>query len=265
MATVADVITKIGAANTLLKNNLTAKGVTVPDGETTYAMAKLVESVKTTQETTQEITPALLLHCDDYLDSGYHKPAVTNSGASIDSVNKKFGSGSFSFDNSSDFVSIPQQAFSFSLSDFTIDLWLFPTAFTGGILGIWDGANPFLLSTTSAGGVLFAMHPIDGGIKIVQTDDGVLLLNQWQHVAVTRSQNAVRLFINGKIKKTEEYSAALATPNKPLCIGKNPDAFASGDHTTGNIDEVRILNGFCAWENDFTPPVSPYASWGAGA
>lgn len=51
MATISDVITKINAANTLLKNNLTAKGVSVPDGATTYVMAGIVGDIQSGNKT----------------------------------------------------------------------------------------------------------------------------------------------------------------------------------------------------------------------
>ena len=57
MATVTDIIRKIGAVNTALKTNLTAKGVTVPDGATSYAMAGLVADISSgTKNETAEVT-----------------------------------------------------------------------------------------------------------------------------------------------------------------------------------------------------------------
>lgn len=204
-----------------------------------------------------------LAHCDDFTDKGAYELSLTNNGVDIASGVKKFGTGSWHFVENADYVKIsnPSTYFDFGANDFTIDLWFYPTAFTGGILSAWSVSNArsFILTTAGTAGLLFAFSYSSSQSVLIQTNNNVLTLNAWQHIAVTRSGSNFYIFVNGTLVKTQQSSLTInAVGNNNFLIGKNGDTSTSNDHTTGYIDEIRIMNGICAWTSDFTPPTAPY-------
>ena len=207
----------------------------------------------------------LLLTCDDFTDSGIHQLTLTNNGAEIDYEIKKFGTGSWHFVEGSDYVRInnPSTIFDFANNDFTIYLWLYPTAFTGGIYSAWTNstARSFILTTAGTAGLLFATSYSSSQSVMIQTENNVLTLNEWQHIAVTRHTGTIYIFVNGTLVKSQVVGASYTINpigNNDFLIGKNGDSSQYNDHTTGYIDELRILNGTCAWTENFMPPTQPY-------
>ncbi len=208
----------------------------------------------------------LLCTCDDFEDSSPYGFTLTNNGVEIDTSVKKFGTGSWHFVENTDYVAIdnPRAFFDFGSGNFTIDLWFYPTAFTGGIIGAWSSygqTKSFLLTTAGTAGLLFACNNGGSSTKMIQTENNVLTLNQWQHLAVTRSTDTIYVFINGTMVKSENVGSTYTINpfgSNLFWIGKNSDNYSQTDHTTGYIDEIRILKGICAWTSDFTPPTQPY-------
>ena len=77
--------------------------------------------------------------------------------------------------------------------------------------------------------------------------------NVFQHVALTRSGTALRLFLNGALEATATYGTAL--PAGVLTIG----AYSGGSEAwIGNIDEFRLTAGVARYTAAFTPPAAPF-------
>lgn len=205
---------------------------------------------------------ALLLHCDAFTDASVKLNSLTNVGVEIDNTIKKFGNGSFKFVENTDHIEIGNTNFDFGNNDFTIDLWAYPTSFTGSIIGCWGSGLEYtwLTSTYGSNGAMLFAFSTGGSATIITTDNGVLTLNTWQHIAVTRKREMLRIFVNGNIVKEQNIgTATLRKPLTPLWIGKNNDtSYNPNDHWSGYLDEIRILNGTCAWDSNFTPPAQEY-------
>ena len=204
----------------------------------------------------QATAETLMLHCDDYIDSGMYSLTLSTYGTSLSDSIKRFGTKSIYF-NGSAYIDIDNSHFDFGTNDFTIDCWVYPTSSSAAtVVGCWGEQYSYNFLVTVANSSLTFACSQNRSSMVVKTA-GTLTLNTWQHIAVTRSGAMLYLFVNGVRVLSYELGASytIATPNVPLRLGedaKNRDAY------TGYIDELRILNGTCAWTEDFTPPTQPY-------
>jgi hypothetical protein len=155
----------------------------------------------------------------------------------------------FSLDGINDSVQVPDSEFwAFGASDFTIDLWANFNSDPGGTVG-----NPGVIfldndegpGTTNKwvfglGGGVLVFHvngPATPSVFLVQAPF-VPVLNQWYHIAVTRSGDAFSIYIDGTLAGSESSSVVIPNPNAPLMIGQAEDLF----YTDGRLDELHIFD-----------------------
>jgi hypothetical protein len=206
---------------------------------------------------------ALLLSMDgangstSFPDTSRHARTVTaNGAAAVTSSVGKFGQALNGAASTSDFLSFAGFPFGFSTGDFTIELWYMRTT------------NSF---PVSAGGVTF-WSPVNHGvgsqylIAYVQSDNRIVAaryglefaasaaltwnLNQWYHIAITRSGGSTfRIFRDGV-----QVGSGTSTANLPkdLTYRIRPDN--PGHH----YDEVRVTRGVARYVAGFTPPAAPF-------
>lgn len=215
-------------------------------------------------------TPAsLLLRFDgNFNDSSANALTVTAIGdAAISATTKKWGSGSASFDGSSDYLTVPTGGtLGFGAADFTVELWAFvldgansnehvlfsqaaPTDAVGIAISIYQNDLMWL-----AGGDptwTFQRYPSGGHFAA-----GSVNLDEWNHLAVTRHDGVLRLFCNGQVVDTYADAVVLADTNELVSIGgrSNFSQFFSG-----YIDDVRIVKGLAVYTSNFIPPTAPLA------
>jgi hypothetical protein len=184
-------------------------------------------------------------------------------GAVSSTANKKYGDSSIFFDGVNDYVRIPASEISQSIlsGDFTIDGWVYPTNLTG--------TRSMLISQfrQSVGANGFAIVAVNGVLRFVFGASaliaaaGTIVVNQWQHIAVTRSGNTFRVFIDGVQTASVENSITYPASTTNYTLGSY---FTDGltlpaTGTTpfaGYQDEVRLAN-VCRWTSNFTPPEGP--------
>jgi len=137
-------------------------------------------------------------------------------------------------------------------TSFTIEAWIYPTDLSAADHGI--------VAKRSAGSAewQFNIHPSYGyltfwdGVTTYQSDI-TLYVNNWYHVAVTWDTTTLRFFVNGVIGTT--YTGLTLTPgNNDLTIGA---VYANTGLYTGNISNLRIVNGIAVYTTDFTPSTHP--------
>ena len=79
---------------------------------------------------------------------------------------------------------------------------------------------------------------------------------QYHHLAVTRSGNTWRLFVDGVLEDQETWSGSTNTANSYCTIGNTP-----GSATTawfgGYISNVRVVKGTAVYTSSFRPPTEP--------
>jgi hypothetical protein len=81
----------------------------------------------------------------------------------------------------------------------------------------------------------------------------------WYHVALVRSGNALKLFVNGvqQDNTVDLTGFSLADFVAPLKIGtQTPNSW----FFNGSFDELRLSKGLARWTTNFTPPQAPYSN-----
>ena len=165
------------------------------------------------------------------------------------------------FDGTGDKLTASYDAgYSFGTGDFTIEAWIYPTALSTNRLIIdtyASGENGSYQLYWRATGTSLAFYTVGDGVYLQDSSSGNIILNSWNHVAVSRSGTTARLFVNGKIVDTATNSRDM-THDNALCIGAQNST--STNYFNGFISDVRIVKGTAVYTAAFTPPASPLSS-----
>lgn len=201
---------------------------------------------------------SLLLHMDGsngsttFTDSSSNGFTVTaNGNAQIATANPKFGSGSLALDGSGDYLTIPaNDVFQLGTGNFTVECWV--KVNTGnsnnGLFTFGAGVSTGLAVAIISGQWRLTFAGAGG------EEMGAVTTDAWQHLAVARSGNSARMFINGtQIGSTLSNSTNLA--DNALKIGYYYDP---GYSLSGFVDEFRVTKGVARYTANFTPPTAPF-------
>ena len=211
----------------------------------------------------------LLLHCNGTDgstsfpdDSDSNHTVTANGNAQVDTAQKMFGTASLLCDGAGDYLSIPDHDdWDFGTGDWTIDFRLrfnavatttFPTMFdTGGA------------STTNAGVHILYNNSV-GALEVqvagvYEQCSWTPSAGTWYHVAVVRTGNTVKTFIDGT-----QIGSGLDVTGKNI-TGLSAGVAIGGDlslgasyYLDGWIDEMRVSKGIARWTTTFSPPVIAY-------
>ncbi len=181
---------------------------------------------------------------------------VTPSGnAQISTAQSKFGGASGYFDGSGDSLSITKADLDISnAGDLTVEGFLYTSSSSNQIIyttyNLPQGSqqySAFLLRNDQ-----FQLAGVTGEILMAP------VLNQWQHIAVTRQGSTWRLFLEGVLQGSKESSASIAQAGSSF-IGGSPGDNNIGNHwLSGYLDEFRITKGIARYTANFTPPTTPF-------
>jgi gliding motility-associated-like protein len=134
---------------------------------------------------------------------------------------------------------------SLSLSNFSVEAWIYPTAFNygGGIISKGD----FVLRTLSSGRLSFMIEQ-SWNWEVMSSPNNALTLNKWQHVAATynASSKQMKIYVDGTVVATYTRNQGF-TPNYAsgeLNIGyyNGYGNDVSDRRFAGHIDEVKVWN-----------------------
>lgn len=155
-------------------------------------------------------------------------------------------------------------------ADFTIECWFYANAHGGMILNLAGGVSIAWASyelISNGDGINFVGSSANSGYDIGSETGatgriGTIQLGTWNHLAVTRSGNVYRGFVNGVQGYTQTLALAPYNPNaRGLAIGGNyAYTWGSGTPTSvvnGYISNVRIIKGTAVYTSNFTPPSEP--------
>ena len=194
-----------------------------------------------------------------FIDSSTNNFTITRNGnATQGSVNPYQPTGYWSgnFSGSSQFLTIStNSAFTYGLSDFTIECWVFLTT-TGVLQYIIDQRNSGTANAVipaiyvSASNVL--TYFVSNAAQITGTT--ALVIGTWYHVAVSRGTLSTKMFLNG----TQEGSTYVDANNyaaSRVVISSN--AATAGNYLTGFVSNVRLVNGTAVYTSSFTPATTP--------
>ena len=179
-----------------------------------------------------------------YFDGGiYSVKLEASNGITTDSFtrtdyinitpNQHLRSYTLDFDGVDDFVEVPNFIYP---EDLTIEAWVKPEnfdTFQEIIYFIGDHSAQFRMNMD--GSIVFGEYAW-GNWNYVLSDGGMVYLNQWNHLAVTKAGDQVNLYINGVHAGYAQFD------NNPvvstLYFGTRSDAMDR--YYSGAIDEVRI-------------------------
>ena len=165
---------------------------------------------------------------------------------------------SVAFDGTGDTISTPfNSAISVSTGDFTMEAWCYPTTTTNGIDSIWGSGNYSVMLYHN--GTAWTLEVGDGGGNYF-TIAGTASLNEWHHMAVTRSGSTFNLWIDGVSAGTGTTAGALKNSGT-LFIGGN----GNGQNFTGYMSNFRLVKGTAVYTGNFTRPILPLTLSGTSA
>ena len=195
---------------------------------------------------------AALFNGDDFVDRCAVPRTPINLNVSINTVTKKYGTGSFYFPGNGTSVLYTDSGaagFPIGIGDFTVECWVYITNTVDGTYAIF--------SNRSSGSCFFGIDQISGGTcRLFQYPSGAsatMSLNQWNHVAAVRSSGSTKVYLNGVgssgVSDSNNYSS-------PYCqIGADTINGAWG--ITGYVDDFRLCIGQAVYTSNFTPPTGP--------
>jgi hypothetical protein len=183
------------------------------------------------------------------------KTVFVQGDAKLSTVEKKFGTASLVLDGTADYIALASNPdFAYGTDDFTIELWIYRTV---------SGATQVLLDQRTANPTNFAPVVFINTSNALQYNDGaasviigatVVPLNDWSHVAVSRSGTSTRLFLNG-VQQGSTYTDTRNYITTPVTIGAR---FNNTQNFNGFIDELRISKGVARYTTNFTAPTTAF-------
>lgn len=182
------------------------------------------------------------------------------SGFALTTANFKFGTASVG--NSASTNAGVQIATSSALqplgNDTTIECWVRKTDTFGGTI------FEFAKFTSTPGTISFSI--IDGtrinftyGTQNSGFINYTFPLNQFVHVALTRSGSSIRAFVNGvQVGTTLTFSGVISNTFDRFTVGAVRRSGNSFNSFIGQIDEFRYTNGIARYTANFTPSTTPF-------
>ena len=187
--------------------------------------------------------------------SGAFNPISRNGNTTQGSVTPYSASWSNYFDGTGDYLDAASNAaFGLGTGDFTIEMWVFPTANpTNGPGTIFDlRSGPTASATVSRINSSLQLLLYNGPAN-TEFVTGTITLNTWTHIAFVRASGSVRTYINGTLSNTTTVTSDLGS-SQPCYIGTNRTA---GYDFNGNISNFRIVKGTAVYTSNFTVPTAP--------
>jgi hypothetical protein len=146
--------------------------------------------------------------------------------------------------------------------DFTIELWLYPTAALSAYNPLWilsdstSTDNPSSALYYNASYNLFWLNNGAGGNGF-DVGAGINIVPfQWNHIAITRFGANTRCWTNGVLRISNWGVSSIDANKRFLYVATNR---AAGDVASGYTSGFRFINGSAAYSgaSNFTPPTAP--------
>ena len=174
-----------------------------------------------------------------------------------DTTIKKFGASSLELNGSTDYLGIASNNdFGFGTGDYTVDGWFYfdSVSVVQTLFDFRAGAATDVAPRVyvhSDGELRFYSYSSD------RITGSTLVTGQFYHIAISRSGNDTKLFLNGVLEGTWTSSPADYDVAKPLIIGA---AWNGAEKLDGYVDEFRVTKGLARYTAAFTAPLSEHVS-----
>lgn len=203
-----------------------------------------------------------------FLDSSANASTGTASGTPYQGNFSPFDlqGGSGFFNGSTDYISYPAVSGAYNAAgDFTIEAWVYYTgtnAVEAAIAGQWQQGvtanSSWLMDISTAGRLVFGAY-IGSTFSSLTGTTRVVPRNRWCHVAVVRSSNVVRLYVDGVVDATTlSLSGTLNNSAAAVTVGR-----VVGGSTLsmiGYVSNLRFVKDTAVYTAAFTPPTAPLSA-----
>jgi len=186
------------------------------------------------------------------------KSLTLNGDVKSSTTESKYLTSSIKFDGNDHMLMPPIELGS---SDYTVECWAWISA-QGGVAGIFSKGSPGGLSnitwslefSSSNNYVALYIYAANTSTYVI-TGSTNIITSSWNHIAVTRSGNETKLFVNG----TQDGSTY--TGNYTVADGGNfylgGGFYAPTSRTiTGYVSDFRVTKGLARYTAAFTPPTA---------
>jgi hypothetical protein len=192
---------------------------------------------------------SLLLPFDsNFNDNSKNNYSVTLYGnPQISTAQSRYGGSSAYFDGGSA-INIPTSLIQFDAGqNFTVECWVRLSSY--GFRGVIGASTygTFNITINSSGEVGVSRS---NQAQLIASST-LINLNQWYHIAVTRDNGIIKLFINGQLNGSYTDNTIFSAPSH-LQIGHLANEFSWWFY--GYIDDFRITKGIARYTSNFTPP-----------
>jgi hypothetical protein len=199
------------------------------------------------------------------LDSSTNNFVITNNGSVLPSGISPFvpDLGAVSFNGTNQSLSIATNtAFEFGSGAFTVECWIYPISFNatdGGFMAVGpqDGSATWIFRGSNNGTLTFTFWSAATTVGLIlNSGTGIVNLNVWNHLAVTRSGSTFTMWADGVSVATGTSASAISNTGRPARIAYG---FASSAIRYQNcyISNVRWVKGVAVYTGAFTPSTQP--------
>ena len=146
-----------------------------------------------------------------------------------------------SFDGTDDYISIPSNIFSSTVTNFTIECWIKPNSGSfnsayHGIIGFQSGVtsgdrNPGLWINNGA--IHYDMYQPTTNTRYTGLTNAVVSQDKWSHLAMVKSGTTLYIYVNGKLEVNTTVSSTVKV------VGNYRIGYID-NYFSGLIDEVRF-------------------------
>jgi Concanavalin A-like lectin/glucanases superfamily len=174
--------------------------------------------------------------------------------------------GSLSFNGTSQYLSLSSTPFQFGTGNFTVEAWIYPTAYTSGagatsiVHDNWATSptytvNQWQFGLGNAGQAYFVYTTSTSAYTTI--GGGTASLNQWSHIAAVRNGTTITVYLNGvSVGSGTNSNTVGVVGSGTTSIGQQTGG-SSHYYFAGYISNVRMVNGTAVYTGAFTPPTSP--------
>jgi hypothetical protein len=182
------------------------------------------------------------------------KTITVGGNTKISTVQSKFGGSSALFDGSGDFLTVTTSPDLGTLNDFTIEFWIYRNN-TNEMIPVDTRNSTNTTKMVTAVNTSSLFRYINGGAERIISNSTVPA-NQWVHLAIARSSNLTKMFVNGT-EQTGTYTDS--TPYTLLSTFRIGANFVGNFSINGYLDEIRVSK-IARYTSNFTPSTTAFTN-----
>ncbi|BBD66340.1 hypothetical protein NIES4072_63910 [Nostoc commune NIES-4072] len=212
----------------------------------------------------------LLSNNNNFLDKSSLANSLSVSGITISSISK-FGANSAYFAGSANILTTPNRnEFNLGNSDFTIEAWVYPTVLDGNPRYVISKVGDLSNNSNRS----YGLNVSANNFQWYFTSDGIndspinfpcnLQINNWYHIAVSRTNNNLYGFLNGVLISSTSHSTTYFNSSASLTIGSFGGYAANGYPQLsfiGNIEKNGLrVTKVCRYTSSFTVSTKAFST-----